>query len=460
VLSNYNRYVYVFPSNACSWWGLGTVGGNPSQAWIHTRYGLTVAVVGHEMGHNFGLYHSHSMDCGTAQIASSGCTTSDYGDIFDIMGTGSAHFNAFQKERLGWLDAGVSPPITTVAAQSGTATYTIAPIEDARNGVPRALKIPRGTACSATNEWFYVESRQAKGFDSHFASNASVLGGVLVRKVTQGNGDSSFLLDMTPATTTFSDAALAAGQSFTDPLSGLVITPVSVTSTGSVVNVTFPPSSCTRAAPAVTLTPTSTVWTTAGASVTYSVNVTNRDSCGCAATTYDVAATPPAGWSATSARTASVAPGSSTSSSIMVTSPSSTASAFYTVAIRAANTSASTLAATASGTVSIASALAVSASTDKATYVRPTKGNGTVNALITTSVRSGTAGVSGASVTVDVRDPAGRIAKLSGVTGATGTISLSYSMKARQATPGTYTVTSRATMGSNAGTATTTFVLN
>ena len=73
-LSNYNRFVYVFPANACGWWGMGTVGGNPSQAWIHTKSGFSLRVVGHEMGHNFGLYHAHSLDCGTSAIAASGCT--------------------------------------------------------------------------------------------------------------------------------------------------------------------------------------------------------------------------------------------------------------------------------------------------------------------------------------------------------------------------------------------------
>ena len=37
-----------------------------------------------------------------------------------------------------------SPPLTTVPAAPGTTNYTIAPLEDARNGVSRALKIPRG----------------------------------------------------------------------------------------------------------------------------------------------------------------------------------------------------------------------------------------------------------------------------------------------------------------------------
>ncbi|MEP6601937.1 MAG: hypothetical protein ABJB49_09010, partial [Nitrospirota bacterium] len=60
-LSAYPRHVYAFPSNACGWWGLGTVGGNPSQAWINGS--LELRVLGHEMGHNLGLYHSHAWAC-------------------------------------------------------------------------------------------------------------------------------------------------------------------------------------------------------------------------------------------------------------------------------------------------------------------------------------------------------------------------------------------------------------
>ena len=461
VLSNYSRHVYVFPSNACGWWGLGSVGGNPSQAWIQTKYGFTLGVVGHEMGHNLGLYHSHSMDCGSVAIASSGCSTSDYGDTFDLMGGSRvAHFNAFQKERLGWLNAGVSPPLTTVPAQAGTVTYGIAPLEDARNTVSRALKIPRGTACSATNEWFYVEARQARGFDSFLAGNANVLGGVLIHKVTEGNANSSYLLDMTPATSAWTDAALVAGQTFVDPLTGLGITPVSVGSTGAQINVTFPAASCTRSAPKVAITPTGTVWTSAGASVNYAVNVTSQDSCGCAATTYDVSAAVPSGWSATNARTASIAPGATTATSIAVTTSSAAAAAFYTVGLNAANTAAASLIGASSGTVAIATALGVTASADKAVYTMPTRGNGAVNAVITTSVQSGGAPVSGASVSVEVRDPAGKLTTIAATTGSNGTASVTYGMRARQSPPGTYTVTSRATMGTMTGSAGTSFVVN
>jgi len=462
VLSNYNRYVYVFPANACTWWGLGSVGGNPSQAWIHTKWGFTLPVIGHEMGHNFGLYHSHSLDCGTAVVAAIGCTASEYGDIFDMMGSSNntPHFNAFQKERLGWLNAGVSPPLTTVAVVMGSATYTIAPMEDARNAAPRALKIPRGTSCAASNEWFYVESRQAKGFDAFLSGNANIEGGVLVHKVTEGNADSSYLLDMTSATATWSDAALVAGQTFTDPLTGLGITPLSVGSSSTTVAVSFPAAACTHVAPTVTLAPSGTVYTSAGASVSYDVAVKNNDGCGCAASTFDVSAAVPSGWSATSARTASVPPAGSGSSSLIVTTAAAATAAFYPVTAAAANTSVPASIGSVGGTIAVAasSALTVSTSADKATYTLPTKRNSTIYATITTGVSSGGAAVAGAAVSVQVSNPSGSITTLSGTTDSTGTANVFYALKARTAKAGTYAVTSKGTKGSMSSTATTSFV--
>lgn len=461
VLANYSRYVYVFPANACTWWGLGSVGGNPSQAWIHTKWGFTLPVIGHEMGHNFGLYHSHSLDCGTGVIAASGCTASEYGDIFDMMGSSNdtPHFNAFQKERLGWLNAGVSPPLTVVPVVAGSATYTIAPMEDARNATSRALKIPRGTSCAASNEWLYVESRQAKGFDAFLSGNANVQGGVLIHKVTDGNADSSYLLDMTPATTAWSDAALVAGQTFTDPLTGLGITPLSVGSSSTTVAVSFPAAACAHVAPTVTLSPNGTVYTAAGTSVSYAVSVQNNDGCGCAASTFDVSAAVPAGWSATSARTTSISPAGSGPSSLIVTTAAAAAAAFYPVTVAAANSIAPASIGSAPATIAIVGALTVSTTTDKATYVLPTKGRTTIYATITTGVSNGSSPVAGATVSVQVTDPAGAVTTLSNTTSSTGNAGVAYAIKSRTAKKGVYAVISRVTMGSMTNSATTSFVV-
>jgi hypothetical protein len=459
-LSNYNRLVYVFPANSgCNWWGLGTVGGNPSQAWINTRYGFSLTVLGHEMGHNLGLYHAHSIDCGASPWAASGCSTAEYGDVFDLMGNGgrTPHYNAYQKERLGWLNAGVSPPVISASALSGTATYAIAPTEAPRDTRPRAIKIPQSDSCTAPQKWLYVEARQAVGFDGFLAGNANVLGGVLVHQVTEGDPNSSYLLDMTPATAAFTDSALVTGAAYVDALRGVRIAPQSVGASGATVDVTMPAASCSHVAPAIALSPSATVWTAAGATVTYVASVTNKDGCGCAPAAFDVTAAVPAGWSASAARTGTIAPGASGSASVLITA-SPSASGFNDVAIAAANASAPASVTSATGTIAIAAALSASVTTDQASYRLPARPNQSTIVAITTKVTSGSTSVAGASVSVQVRDPAGRITTVTGTTGSTGMATLPYTLK-KKSSAGTYGVTTHASMGSMSASGTTSFTV-
>src|SRR6266571_5382826 len=98
-LANYTRYVYFFPqNNACGFSGASQVGGNPSESWINGT--VDPYVINHELGHAFGLWHSHLFDCGTSATICSSPNIVEYGDRMDVMGTPQTAFpdyNAFQK---------------------------------------------------------------------------------------------------------------------------------------------------------------------------------------------------------------------------------------------------------------------------------------------------------------------------------------------------------------------------
>jgi hypothetical protein len=339
--TGYTRFVYALADTAsCGFWGLGTVGGNPSSAWINGDPQLQV--VAHEMGHNFGLSHSHALDCHPA-IIGTGCPTLEYGDEFDIMGNSSYHFNAYQKERLGWLAFGSSPPMTTVGSNG---TYTIDTYETVGSN-PKALKIPIG----ATGTNYYVEMRKAIGFDAGMAGNTNVLNGVVIHQASLTDGNSSDLLDMTPADTSFLNAALDVGLSFTDAPHNITITAVSVGASNATVSVNLGGATCTRANPTVTLSPPVGAGVAAGTTVPFTFSVTNRDSGSCTAATFDLTDVVPAGWTGSfTATSLALSPGATGSTTLQVTSAASAANGSYPFTATAKNHAATSYTATASAT--------------------------------------------------------------------------------------------------------------
>lgn len=253
-LTKYTRYVYLYPNDsACAFAGTSTVGGNPSHSWINGT--LAEHVIDHELGHGFGLWHAHALDCGlSATICSSG-TSIEYGDPIDTMGDPidpAAHYSAFQKERLGWLNYGNSPAITAV---SSSGSYTITPYEQGSG--PKALKILKSTdPTTGAKTWYYLEARQAVGFDSYLSSSdfsaqhQNETSGVLFHIGTDGNANSSDVLDMTPATPIMGawwDMSLTAGQTYTDSSAGVTVSVSSVDGTGALVQITTKGSSAPSA---------------------------------------------------------------------------------------------------------------------------------------------------------------------------------------------------------------------
>ncbi|MFO1324516.1 MAG: Ig-like domain repeat protein [Burkholderiales bacterium] len=204
-----NGILYIANSLPCGWSGLGYIGFERS----YTNGTASLGVVGHEFGHNFGLYHAGSLDCGANVIAASGCSVTEYGDPFVIMGNiQSGHFNAHQKNILGYIPGGF------VTHSSGTVTYDLGPIESPSQTL-YGIAIPT----SKSNRTYLIEFRQAIGFDASVPGISAL--GAQVRVAypfenqcsgCSGKNDDTQILDMTPGTASFTDAALLVGQTYTD----------------------------------------------------------------------------------------------------------------------------------------------------------------------------------------------------------------------------------------------------
>lgn len=438
-LSSYTRFVYFFVYDAaCGFSGASQVGGNPSQTWINST--LNPYVIHHELGHALGLWHAHLFDCGTSATICSNPNIVEYGDSMDVMGVAQAaspDYNAFQKERLGWLGYGASPSIQTITSSG---SYTIYPYEQMGAG-PKALKVLKSTdPTSGAKTWYYLEARQATGFDAFLTSvnTQNEATGVLFHLGTDGNGGSSDLLDMTPATPTstgWADMSLAVGQSFQDSTAGVTFAPAAVNSSGATVQITLNGSSCSSANPMVSISPSQSQSVSPGTPVTFTVTVTDNDSSSCAPATFNLSGTMPSGWSGMlSSAALSLSPGKSGSATLSLTSPAGTADGSYNVTATATNAAASSDTGSATAVYVINSApLSVSLATNQPSYLP----GQTVGVNVT--MLYGTVPDVGANVTVTVISPKGRATTLTGTTGSNGVASLSYKL-GRNAPAGTYTV--------------------
>lgn len=251
-LSTYDHVVYAFPSAAsCGWSGLGQMPGRLT--WLNGGSAMSLRVMAHELGHNFGTHHSSTLNCTTSGIrvsmsaTPSDCVPNEYGDPFSVMGAASGyHHTNFSAGNFGWLQAAN----TVTATASGD--FTLRPAEFNN---PTGLQVLR--VLRASNSYLTLEFRQPYPQFDNFATSAPVVNGVSVR-IAPGYATrtQSQLVDATPGTASFADAPIPVGGTIVDPVSNVSITTLSVSASGAVVRLTFGGSPTPTPTPAPTPTPT------------------------------------------------------------------------------------------------------------------------------------------------------------------------------------------------------------
>jgi hypothetical protein len=448
-LAAYSNIVYGFPQNGCSFSGSSSVGGSPSHSWIRGDW-YGIEVLGHELGHGFGLLHSRALDCGN-EVVNGICSTIEYGDKFDIMGPNMPyHYNAYQKERLGWVNSGSSPVVQTVSADG---TYYLDAYETAGAGT-KGLKILKSIdPTTGARTWYYIEHRTATGFDSGL-SVYNLQNGVVFHTGSDGDGQDNYLLDMTPLTASWYDSFLGLGQTYSDSNIGLVVSVLSADNTGATVQIQVAAQPCVRANPTVSVTPGQSSWLLAGTVVPYQVSVRNNNSGGCSSEAFNIAASMPGGFSASYlSPSLSLGNGENGVAGVNVASAGLASDGVYNLSFSAANAANSSNAASALASYVIISRIDITAAAGAARYTR------TQTATVTAQVMAGGAPLGNTAVTFKMIRPDGRYTNQIISTGADGRAVFSYRLDKKRDLIGTYTVVPSASANGRTGQASVSFVV-
>ncbi|MBX7081029.1 MAG: hypothetical protein K1X88_17650 [Nannocystaceae bacterium] len=224
--TKYSQLMYHFPQAGCDFAGLADIGAPQFPArdsWYQASLDCVVRV--QELGHNYGMGHSHAYDCGVDEMGNEivfadNCTHIEYGDPYDPMGGGCAHINAVQKLYMGWLDG------CNLVEATADGDFNLSPLELPCDGT-QVLRVP-----AFDGRFYYLEYRQPIGqFDADVG-----LDGVVVHVADElGNfGPSPYYLDIN------GNGLMHEGDSFTDPMGAVSFTVSSADATHAVVSVTFP----------------------------------------------------------------------------------------------------------------------------------------------------------------------------------------------------------------------------
>ncbi|MBI2100136.1 MAG: hypothetical protein HYT48_02230, partial [Candidatus Vogelbacteria bacterium] len=312
--------------------------GSQPFAWTNLDY-----LLAHEVGHGLGVRHANGWDC-QDQTLYGDCQHLEYGNSFDTMGGNgySLHFNAFYKEKLGWI------PPAEILTINRDGRYIIGPLESATSTRKFAKIQPEGFATTP----FYLEYRRPIGFDANLSRpdlepNQK---GLMINKIIDPSSFYAYprLLDMSPTAAAWYDdtkQTVLGGQTiettYDDPGYGLHLNVIGfASSTGVKFDAYLDPPTCVRHQPALS----SDYWPSpvaAGGSGYAGADFVNQDTPTCGATLFRANGAVPATWSYNvyPEGDVSVPADSSWWSSISFSVPANTSPGAYNVSLGTTNLS-------------------------------------------------------------------------------------------------------------------------
>jgi hypothetical protein len=225
----------------------GFMGGNAN---LGTRGAQVQAagavVIVHELGHNLGLNHANLWVTGQPGLGNASPPlpsnfpgtpdprsipiypdsllghesiigpgySAEYGDLFDIMGSGGVEFSAVYRSQLGWLS-----DEEIVSAPIGLSTHRIQGTDGALSALRRAIRVPAHANTPLADREYWIQLPSIE-------TNVTIFPGVQIRWADRSDGHSAALL-LSPAASApgvNNGVMLAPGKTFSDFPSQIHIT--------------------------------------------------------------------------------------------------------------------------------------------------------------------------------------------------------------------------------------------